>query len=415
MTLAPAGDVDLDSTIHAPRIGTPVRGFFICSGPLSRCVASILAAHLDGRLAKMTRLAALAMSDTAIPTDTLLYDRTCDACASSYADANRLSLHRYDGRPSPDDDQDSPQSAAPAGRVRQRPRARERPAVAGGAHRRSAPCWSGICSPCSWRRCRFRQRRRLVTNIAQQPPMQWYLDALYLNHGYSVLRTGSGPGRLIRYEVLDAKRRSDRSSRASFPTRRTSGRGCGTTAISCSPTRPDRFPRTRAIRTHWQRKYLEAYARHVASRVRRRTSGAVRWIEHRPLGTGVPRSTGRQARPIRPRIGRLMPDMIRPPQRLGTRRSQISRSIWQGRPPECRRPAERRSAPGREARDDRSRAQLHRRSLGSVGRVLVHAHQPVDALGDPRAGRRDAALHASRVVVRPGRVLRPERLAARSS
>ena len=52
------------------------------------------------------------------------------------------------------------------------------------------------------------------------------------------------------------------------------------------------------------------------------------------------------------------------------------------------------------SRDDRRHAKLLGRSLGSVERVLVLAHQPVHALGDPRAGRRDAAVHAPGLVVR---------------
>ena len=59
--------------------------------------------------------------------------------------------------------------------------------------------------------------------------------------------------------------------------------------------------------------------------------------------------------------------------------------------------------------------QLHRRSLGSVERVLVHAHQPRHALGDSRPRRRDAVLHAPRLVVRPERLLRPRTAGCRRS
>ena len=43
----------------------------------------------------------------------------------------------------------------------------------------------------------------LVMNIAQHPPMQWYLDALYMNQGHSFFAPDVGPGHLIRYQLLD--------------------------------------------------------------------------------------------------------------------------------------------------------------------------------------------------------------------
>ena len=43
----------------------------------------------------------------------------------------------------------------------------------------------------------------LVMNIAQRPPMQWYLDALYLNQGHSFFAPDVGPGHILRYELFD--------------------------------------------------------------------------------------------------------------------------------------------------------------------------------------------------------------------
>src|SRR5262245_20957241 len=45
---------------------------------------------------------------------------------------------------------------------------------------------------------------QLVMDLAQRPPMQWYLDALYLNQGHSFFAPEVGPGSLIRYELFDA-------------------------------------------------------------------------------------------------------------------------------------------------------------------------------------------------------------------
>jgi hypothetical protein len=44
---------------------------------------------------------------------------------------------------------------------------------------------------------------QLVIGIAQGPFMQWYLDALYLNHGYSFFAPDPGPGRLVYYDIYD--------------------------------------------------------------------------------------------------------------------------------------------------------------------------------------------------------------------
>ena len=43
----------------------------------------------------------------------------------------------------------------------------------------------------------------LVYALAQKPPMQWYLDALYLNQGHSFFAPEVGPGHVIYYELFD--------------------------------------------------------------------------------------------------------------------------------------------------------------------------------------------------------------------
>jgi len=43
----------------------------------------------------------------------------------------------------------------------------------------------------------------LVINLSQKPPMQWYLDALYLNQGHSFFAPDVGPGHVIHYELYD--------------------------------------------------------------------------------------------------------------------------------------------------------------------------------------------------------------------
>lgn len=101
----------------------------------------------------------------------------------------------------------------------------------------------------------------LVTNIAQGPPMQWYLDALYMNQGHSFFAPEVGPGQIIEYELFDQ-----------------SGRLVEQGGL---PNRKEHWPRLRyhrhfmladqagipsdnpQYRDYWQRKYLESYADHL--------------------------------------------------------------------------------------------------------------------------------------------------------
>ena len=100
----------------------------------------------------------------------------------------------------------------------------------------------------------------LVVDLAQWPPMQWYLDALYLDHDHQSF-TNPGESHLIRYEVLD--NRGSVIQQGEFPNKK------------------EQWPRLRyhryfmladqaglplpdeAEQTRWERQYLEAYARQL--------------------------------------------------------------------------------------------------------------------------------------------------------
>ena len=58
----------------------------------------------------------------------------------------------------------------------------------------------------------------LVIQVAQQPPMQWYLDALYLNHGYHFFAPEPSNGHLIQYELFDE--RGGKIAEGKFPDRK---------------------------------------------------------------------------------------------------------------------------------------------------------------------------------------------------
>ncbi len=121
----------------------------------------------------------------------------------------------------------------------------------------------------------------LVVDLAQRPPMQWYLDALYLNHGYRFFAPNPGEGHLVRYDVFDAG--GSVIQRGEFPDKK------------------EQWPRLRyhryfmladqaglplpeeAEQTRWERQYLEAYARQLLREYRDGESVRVRRVAHYPL------------------------------------------------------------------------------------------------------------------------------------
>ena len=121
----------------------------------------------------------------------------------------------------------------------------------------------------------------LVADIAQQPPMQWYLDVLYMNQGHSFFAPDVGPGQLMRYELFDQS---------------------GQVLAQGELPDPDRnWPRLRyhrhfmladqagiptedrQYRDQWQRAYLENYARHLLRVHADAESVRVRRIAHWPI------------------------------------------------------------------------------------------------------------------------------------
>lgn len=120
---------------------------------------------------------------------------------------------------------------------------------------------------------------QLVVDVAQGSFMQKYLDALFINHGYSFFAPDPGPGHLIRYEVVD-----DRGNRiqGEFPDlkhqwpRLLYHRYFMLAEQSELPV-PDE-----KIRNEWQRKYLAAYARQLIRQYDGQ-SARVQCVIHYPL------------------------------------------------------------------------------------------------------------------------------------
>lgn len=125
----------------------------------------------------------------------------------------------------------------------------------------------------------------LVINLAQKPPMQWYLDALYMNQGHSFFAPDVGPGHLIRYQLFDQ-----------------SGREIEHGDL---PSRKDHWPRLlyhrymmladqsevatddKPTRERWERKYLEAFGRHLLRTNENAQSIRLQRYAHWPPPRGV--------------------------------------------------------------------------------------------------------------------------------
>ncbi len=119
-----------------------------------------------------------------------------------------------------------------------------------------------------------------VVDIAQQPPMQWYLDLLYLNHGYHFFAPDPGDGRLIRFAVFDE--RGGLIEQGEFPNtkeywpRLYYHRYFMLADQVGIPSSDEEYSK------QWQRRYLEAYARQLL-REHEGQSVRVQWIVHYQL------------------------------------------------------------------------------------------------------------------------------------
>lgn len=122
---------------------------------------------------------------------------------------------------------------------------------------------------------------QLVADIAQRRPMQWYLDLLYLNHGYHFFAPDPGPGHLIRYELFGADGAS--LEQGEFPDRKVQWprlwyhRHFMLADQGTWPTDDAR------VREAWERRYLENYARHLLRVNENAQTVRVQRIAHYPL------------------------------------------------------------------------------------------------------------------------------------
>jgi hypothetical protein len=111
----------------------------------------------------------------------------------------------------------------------------------------------------------------LVVELAQKPPMQWYLDILYLNHGYHFFAPDPSTGHLIQYQVYDD--RGAEIAKGTFPDKkeqwpRLRYHRYFMLADQCEmpipdDQNPDRQRKADAERQRWERVYLTAYGQQL--------------------------------------------------------------------------------------------------------------------------------------------------------
>jgi hypothetical protein len=121
----------------------------------------------------------------------------------------------------------------------------------------------------------------LVVEIAQQRPMQWYLDALYLNHGYHFFAPEPSNGHLIRYQVMDD--RNGILAQGEFPSKKDNWprllyHRYFMLADQCEVAAP-----TEAEANQWRDTYLKAYARELLREHPSAATVRVERVVHFPL------------------------------------------------------------------------------------------------------------------------------------
>lgn len=121
----------------------------------------------------------------------------------------------------------------------------------------------------------------LVMRLVQRPPMQWYLDALYMNHGHSFFAPEIGPGHVIRYELLDQSGRP--IEQGELPNRKLDWPRLYYHRHMMLADQSEMPVDNKQLSDDWQRKYLRAYGQHLLSLNENAQSARLQRIAHWPL------------------------------------------------------------------------------------------------------------------------------------
>jgi hypothetical protein len=122
---------------------------------------------------------------------------------------------------------------------------------------------------------------KLVMDIAQSPPMQWYLDATFMNQGHSFFAPEVGPGHLIKYALYDQNNQV--VEQGDFPSRKEHWPRLLYHRYFMLADQADMPTDDKATRDLWQRKYLEAYGRQLLRTHEQAQTVVVRRYAHWPL------------------------------------------------------------------------------------------------------------------------------------
>ncbi len=121
----------------------------------------------------------------------------------------------------------------------------------------------------------------LVVRVAQGRPMQWYLDALYMNQGHSFFAPDVGPAHIIRYELQDPSGKV--IEQGELPNRKTDWPRLLYHRHFMLAEQAELQTDNKQVREAWQKKYLEAYGQHLLSVNENAQSVRVQRIVHWPL------------------------------------------------------------------------------------------------------------------------------------
>jgi hypothetical protein len=122
----------------------------------------------------------------------------------------------------------------------------------------------------------------LVYAIAQHWPMQWYLDALYMNQGHSFFAPNVGPGHQINYQLVDQS--GHEIERGEFPSKKDHWPRLLYHRYLMLADQLDMLPfADKPTHDLWQRKYLEAFGRQLLREHTQAQSVVVRLYNHWPL------------------------------------------------------------------------------------------------------------------------------------
>src|SRR3954452_3941224 len=103
----------------------------------------------------------------------------------------------------------------------------------------------------------------LVLHVSQNPhgPMQWYLDALYMNQGHSFFAPDVGPGHLVRYQLYDQSGKE--IDHGEFPSRKEHWPRLLYHRYFMLADQAEIPADDKQTRDYWQRRYLEGFGRQL--------------------------------------------------------------------------------------------------------------------------------------------------------